>query len=168
MKHSDKAFSIISRSPEETRAWGELIARELEAGDIIGLSGELGAGKTVMIQGICRGLAVEERVTSSSFVLMRILQGTRPVYHFDLYRLDTIDELEGLGFEEYLFSDGISLIEWSEKLGSAIGDEYLQITIDFDEALESGRKIRLLARGKRFQEKLDEISRQRPPLRAEN
>ena len=129
MREKESAFiTFISKSPEETMLLGELLATALKGGDIISLTGELGAGKTVLIKGICKSLGVKENVSSSSFVLMRVLSGTLPVYHFDLYRLNDEEELRELGCDEYLFSDGISLIEWAEKLGGYLNGECLRLT----------------------------------------
>ena len=158
-------FKITTNSAEETENFGKMIATLLRGGDIISFGGDLGVGKTCMIRGIAQGLGVKSNVTSSSFVLMRVLQGRLPVYHFDLYRLSSEDELYDIGYDEFLFSNGVSLIEWSDRLGSLIGDSYLQIDIeyDFDDSREDGgvyrRIITLTPHGERFQKFLEELKK---------
>ncbi|CAI2718470.1 tRNA (adenosine(37)-N6)-threonylcarbamoyltransferase complex ATPase subunit type 1 TsaE [Nitrospina watsonii] len=107
-----------SHSPEDTQKLGERIGQLLQTGDIVLLSGDLGAGKTTLIQGIASGLKVQsnEYVRSPSFTLINEYKGRLPIYHIDLYRLDSIAEMEELGLEDYLFGQGVSLIEWGEKL----------------------------------------------------
>lgn len=157
MEKEDFALIYLSQSPDETILLGKSIASELKNGDIVALKGELGAGKTVLIKGICNYLQVKENVTSSSFVLLRLLSGKYSVYHFDLYRLNSPDEIYDLGYEEFLFSDGISLIEWAEKIEKYIGEEYLQITLEYIPHKEFYRKILFSPKGHRFQKLMKEI-----------
>ncbi len=107
-----------TRSASDTLTLGEKIGRHLEAGDIVFLFGDLGAGKTTLTQGIARGLGVakEEYVRSPTFTLVNQYQGKVPVYHIDLYRIASSHELEDLGLEEVFSSEGISIVEWAEKL----------------------------------------------------
>jgi len=158
MKERDRTLTFLSYCPEETVILGESIASGLKGGDIIALSGELGAGKTVLIKGICKTLKVKENVSSSSFVLFRSLSGIYPVYHFDLYRLNTDEELQDLACEEYLFSEGISLIEWAEKLEEHLGGDYLAIILEYLPEEKDSRKITLLPEGERFRKLLEEIT----------
>jgi len=113
----DKPFSIETYSPEETVVLGAKVAELLSPGDIIALYGDLGAGKTTLVRGIARGLGVGEQVqiTSPTFVLMNVYPGRMPVYHFDLYRLSGAADLYDLGFEDYFYGKGVSIIEWAEK-----------------------------------------------------
>lgn len=104
-------------SPEETRNVGEEIAKGLSPGDLLGLFGDVGSGKTVLAQGICRGLGVEEQVTSPSFVMVQEYEGRLKVYHMDLYRIEDFRELEEIGYEDYFYGDGICLVEWPERAG---------------------------------------------------
>jgi tRNA threonylcarbamoyladenosine biosynthesis protein TsaE len=140
MKKGRKTLSLLSRSPDETALLGEMLADALRGGDIVGLSGELGAGKTVLVKGVCKALEVRERVTSSTFVLLRLLSGRLPVYHFDLYRLNCAEELRDLGYEEFMFGDGVSLIEWPEKLDMP-PEHYLHITLEYVPEQENHRRI---------------------------
>ncbi len=118
---------IVSKSVKETLSLGKFIAKHLQAGDIICLKGNLGSGKTVLTKGIAEGLGISKaKVTSSSFILIRVhLEGKIPLFHFDLYRLKSSEEIARLGFEEYLYADGVSVIEWAEKLGCLLPKEYL-------------------------------------------
>jgi tRNA threonylcarbamoyladenosine biosynthesis protein TsaE len=107
-----------THSANESLILGEKIGRHLEAGDIVFLFGDLGAGKTTLTQGIARGLDVprEEYVRSPTFTLVNQYKGKIPVYHIDLYRIASSHELEDLGLEEVFSGDGISIVEWAEKL----------------------------------------------------
>ncbi len=141
---------ICSHSPEDTGCIGKTLARFLAGGDIVLLYGELGAGKTTLIQGICEALQVRERVTSSSFVLLRLLNGTMPIYHFDLYRVSSVHELDDIGYEEFLFSNGISLIEWPERISAFVGDTWLSISLEYVDDNPDKRRITFLPAGERF------------------
>ena len=108
-----------THSHEESLALGEHLGQWLKVGDIVLLFGDLGSGKTTLTQGLCRGLGLpqNEYVRSPSFTLVNEYQGAIPIYHIDLYRLDTIQEIEALGLEEILFAgNGVSIVEWAEKL----------------------------------------------------
>ncbi|HIE04859.1 MAG TPA: tRNA (adenosine(37)-N6)-threonylcarbamoyltransferase complex ATPase subunit type 1 TsaE [Candidatus Latescibacteria bacterium] len=103
--------------PEETREVGEEIAEGLSPGDLLGLFGDIGSGKTVLAQGICKGLGVKESVTSPSFVIVQEYRGKFKVYHMDLYRIEDFRELEEIGYEDYFYGDGVCLVEWPERAG---------------------------------------------------
>lgn len=107
----------ISRSPEETLALGEELGRKAGPGLVVGLIGDLGAGKTQLIKGVARGLGVQGRVHSPTFTLVNHYAGGRmPCYHLDLYRLETVPEIASAGLEEYFTqTDGVSLIEWFDR-----------------------------------------------------
>lgn len=124
---------MISRSPEETLRIGRIIGEQLLAGDIVALTGELGAGKTCLTQGIARGLGVPEQyfITSPTFTLINEYPGRLPLYHFDLYRLQGGMDMEGLGCEEYLFGKGVSVIEWAEKARDILPDESISISLTY-------------------------------------
>lgn len=123
---------IITRSPEETAALGERLARELGAGACVALVGELGAGKTTFVKGLARGLEIpEEEVLSPSFVLIREYRGGRlPLFHIDAYRISKPEELQEIGLEEYLLSDGITVIEWADRVPQAIPRGCLEIKLE--------------------------------------
>ncbi len=107
---------IISRSEEETVKAGEEFAHLLERGSMVALYGDLGAGKTQFVKGVCRAFKVTEVVNSPTFTIVNEYHGTIPIFHIDLYRMKSMDEILGIGFDEYLESDGICLVEWAEKL----------------------------------------------------
>jgi tRNA threonylcarbamoyladenosine biosynthesis protein TsaE len=136
------ARAVVSRSPEETQAIGERLGARLVAGSVVACTGELGAGKTCFLQGLARGLGVTGDVTSPTFVLVNHYRGRLPVYHLDAYRTGSLTELVDLGLEEMLHGDGVTVIEWADKLRpllpartihvhlSGLGDEPREIRID--------------------------------------
>src|SRR5438105_150955 len=106
----------ISHSPAETEALGEAWGRDAQRGLVIALSGDLGAGKTQLVKGVARGLGIRERVHSPTFTLVNVYSGGRlPLFHLDLYRLETREQMLGAGLEEYLRPEGVAVIEWAEK-----------------------------------------------------
>jgi tRNA threonylcarbamoyladenosine biosynthesis protein TsaE len=112
---SEGEGEFISASAEETRRIGVQIASELKPGDCLLLVGELGAGKTTLVQGLAQGLGIRERVRSPTFILMHEYHGRIPLYHFDAYRIKNLDELREIGFEDAVRSEGVTVIEWGEK-----------------------------------------------------
>jgi len=150
-------MQIISRSYRETIKIGKAIAAHLKPQDIIALSGELGSGKTILAKGIASGLKMPSfEVTSSSFVIIRQhLKGKIPFYHFDLYRLKDLQDIPGLGYEEYFYGEGVSVIEWPEKLGCFLPKECLRVKLTY--LAESRRRLKFTAKGKRYKELLKDI-----------
>jgi tRNA threonylcarbamoyladenosine biosynthesis protein TsaE len=109
--------TFTSHSPAETEAFGEQLGRQASAGLVIGLCGDLGAGKTSLVRGLARGLAITSRVHSPTFTLVNEYAGGRlKLFHLDLYRLETPDQLRSAGVDEFLASDGVTVIEWAERL----------------------------------------------------
>lgn len=107
---------IISHSARETEEFGAQFACELKSGDVVALEGQLGSGKTHLVKGIARGLGITTEVTSPTFTLLHEYEGGRlPLYHFDFYRLRNEEELPALGFDEYVFGRGITVIEWADR-----------------------------------------------------
>ncbi|MDD5491503.1 MAG: tRNA (adenosine(37)-N6)-threonylcarbamoyltransferase complex ATPase subunit type 1 TsaE [bacterium] len=121
--------TIITKSAAATQRFGRKLSRQLRPGDLVCLSGGLGAGKTCLIQGIARGLQVKDYVNSPTFKIINEYAGKIPVYHFDLYRLDGLTDLHGLGYEEYFYGQGVSLVEWAEKIIPFLPKQYLQVEI---------------------------------------
>jgi tRNA threonylcarbamoyladenosine biosynthesis protein TsaE len=148
-------LEFTSHSPEETQKLGKRLGELALSGDIFLLSGKLGAGKTCLTQGIARGLGITESVLSPSFVLVRELKGRLPLYHADLYRLDNIEEISELGLDEYLFGKGLTVIEWANKGLTILPEEHLLVEIDYLE--DDERRIKLTAKGKRYQELMDKL-----------
>jgi tRNA threonylcarbamoyladenosine biosynthesis protein TsaE len=135
-----------SHSPAETRAFGERLARGLRAGDVVLLRGELGAGKSELARGIARGLGVTGYVTSPSFTILQVHAGGRlPLYHFDWYRLSDVEELYELSLDEYLYGDGVAVVEWPDRAPEAIPQRHLAITLEASG--ESGRRLTLMPVG---------------------
>ena len=121
-------------SPEQTKEFGRSLANDLKPGSVVALMGPLGSGKTVLIQGICSGLGVERMVTSPTFVIINEYPGKWHnsliwVYHFDLYRLENVEEFINLGYEEYFYSKGITLIEWAEKVKEFLPKKRIEIAL---------------------------------------
>ena len=142
---------LKSHSTEETMEFGASLAVHLMPGDIILLTGDLGAGKTTFTKGIAKGLSVEQTVTSPSFTIMNQYQGNLPLYHFDLYRIDDPDEFLELGLEEFLFGEGISVIEWSEKLPE-LPSEFLKAALTLDSKELDNRNLKLIPIGNRYKD----------------
>jgi tRNA threonylcarbamoyladenosine biosynthesis protein TsaE len=120
---------VVSRAPEETAAAGERLAATLGPGDVVALSGELGAGKTCFVQGIVRGLGATAHATSPTFVLVNQYRGRLPVYHVDAYRTRSVAELLDLGLEEMLDGEGVTLVEWAERLESVLPPRAVRVSI---------------------------------------
>ena len=112
----------VSNSPAETEALGEWLADRLEPGAVIAFTGDLGAGKTAFTRGLARGLGVTERVTSPTFTIVNEYEGRLPLFHFDMYRLGSSEELFDIGWEDYLARGGICAVEWSENIDDALED----------------------------------------------
>lgn len=134
-----------SNSIDETIAIGKQFAEELKQGDIVCLNGNLGAGKTHFVKGVASFFGVNEaEVNSPTFTLINEYSGTLPIYHFDCYRLKNEQEALEIGAEEYLFGEGVSLIEWPERINSLLPDE--TIKVELNHAGDSKRIIRILER----------------------
>ena len=120
----------VTNSPAETEALGESLAGQLEPGTVIAFTGDLGAGKTAFVRGLARGLGVRERVTSPTFTIVNEYEGGRlPLFHFDMYRLGSADELFDIGWEDYLARGGICAVEWSENVSDALANDCLRVVI---------------------------------------
>jgi tRNA threonylcarbamoyladenosine biosynthesis protein TsaE len=121
---------IEGHGVEETVEFGERLAHQLRPGDVIALSGDLGAGKTVLIKGIARGLGITQDVTSPTFTLVHEYTGGRlPLFHVDLYRLDNVEQALAIGIEDYLGGPGVTAIEWAEKIESLLPAHCTRIRI---------------------------------------
>lgn len=148
---------LYSKSPSETIRLGKQIGRLLNRGDVVALVGELGAGKTQFIKGLSQGAGVARPayVSSPSFTLINEYKGKMPFYHIDLYRLGGEREAEELGLEEFFQGEGITAIEWSDRIPSLLPDEYLRVQIYYTG--KQTRSIELIAKGKRYEELLNRL-----------
>jgi tRNA threonylcarbamoyladenosine biosynthesis protein TsaE len=150
--------TVTSKSAAETRRWGRRLGKLMTGGEIIGLAGEFGAGKTVFVRGFAQGLGVgrDAWVRSPSFTLINEYLGRLPLYHIDLYRVSTPGELESLNLRDYLYGDGVAIVEWFDRLPAAEVNEYLRIEIAVGEG--SIRELTLSARGEPYKNIVDRLS----------
>ena len=149
-------MKYTTKSVTETLNLGKLIAKNLKPGDIICLFGQLGSGKTVLTKGIAQGLKIKRsKVISPSFVLIRHYRGRLNLYHFDLYRLEDLGDILGLGYEEYLYDRGVSVIEWADRLKSLLPQEYLKVSLSVKN--NSTRLLEFGAKGSRYNELIKKI-----------
>ena len=136
-----KEAMIETFSPEETHALGKKIGQQAKPGDVYTLIGDLGVGKTVFTQGFAKGLGVEEHVNSPTFTIVQEYEdGRMPFYHFDVYRIGDIEEMDEIGFEEYIAGEGVCLIEWANLIEEILPEERTEILIEKD--LEQGFDFR--------------------------
>ena len=135
---------LTTRSAEETIKLGEKIAGRLKPGDMVALCGDLGAGKTTFVKGIAKGLGVHDYkyVNSPSFVLVREYKGRIPLFHFDIYRLEHLKDIEDIGYEDYLARKGVVVIEWSSKMKRILPDRHLEVTLKIKSADERAINIK--------------------------
>lgn len=128
---------IETNSPEETFRTGKELGEKAVPGQVFTLTGDLGVGKTVFTQGLAKGLGIEEPVNSPTFTIVQVYDGGRlPFYHFDVYRIGDVEEMDEVGFEDYVMGDGVSLIEWANLIGEILPEKRTDILIEKD--LERG------------------------------
>lgn len=128
---------LESKSPEDTFQIGMRLGKLAEAGEVYTLTGDLGVGKTVFTQGFAKGLGIDESVNSPTFTILQIYEGGRlPLYHFDVYRIGSVEEMEETGYEEYIMGDGVSLIEWADLIEEILPRKRTRVLIEKD--LEQG------------------------------
>ena len=122
---------VESFSPEETLALGIRLAKEAKPGQVYTLIGDLGVGKTVLTQGIAQGLEIEEPICSPTFTIVQEYHsGRMPFYHFDVYRIGDVEEMDEIGFDDYVYGDGLTMIEWANLIEEILPREYTRITIE--------------------------------------
>jgi tRNA threonylcarbamoyladenosine biosynthesis protein TsaE len=148
---------ITLRGLKETEEFGKRLGSLLKSGDIVSLMGDLGAGKTTLTKSIGKGLGVEDYITSPTFTLINEYKGKYWVYHFDVYRLEDINELDDLGFEEYFYSDGVSIIEWGDRIEKFLPQERINIKIEKGKELDD-RIVTIYGKGKRLEELVKELN----------
>ncbi len=128
-----KAMTTETNSSGETFALGEELGRKAEPGQIYTLTGDLGTGKTVFAQGFARGMGIKEYVNSPTFTILQVYEdGRLPLYHFDVYRIEEPEEMEEIGYEDYFFGDGVTLIEWADIISELIPENAIRIGISKD------------------------------------
>ena len=120
-------------SPEETEALGKKLGREAKPGEVYTLVGDLGVGKTVFTQGIAKGLEITEPINSPTFTIVQVYEeGRMPFYHFDVYRIGDVEEMEEIGYEDYFYGEGLTMIEWANLIEELLPEHYREICIEKD------------------------------------
>jgi tRNA threonylcarbamoyladenosine biosynthesis protein TsaE len=147
--------TIICNNLEDTERFGLALGRLLKPSDVICLNGDLGAGKTTLTKSIGKGMGIEDYITSPTFNIINEYYSDINLYHFDTYRLENIEDVEYLGFDEYFYGDGVCIIEWADRIKDLLPDEYLEINIKRID--EEKRQIELIAFGDRPAQILEEI-----------
>ena len=156
---SAKQQKIVSKSPAQTVRLGARLGKALKRGDIICLFGELGTGKTTLIKGIAKGMGLRwSAVNSPTFVLMNIYEGRLPLFHFDFYRLDSMREISAIGYDEFLYDDGVAVIEWADRLENDLPEEYLRVELRHKNLNE--RIVQFSARGPRYDKIVHQVQKQ--------
>jgi tRNA threonylcarbamoyladenosine biosynthesis protein TsaE len=155
---TSRKLEIISPTPQETERIGSLLGNMVRGGDVIALSGELGAGKTTLVRGLAQGMGFNsEEVVSPSFTLVNEYEGPLPLFHIDLYRLEDERELSEIGYEEYISAVGVAVIEWADRVPHAVPKESLWITLRYRDA--ERREIVMQAQGDRYEKMIEELRR---------
>ena len=127
----DGSMVIETYSPRETFALGEKLGENAKAGQVYTLCGDLGVGKTVFTQGVARGLGIDEPVNSPTFTIVQIYEeGRMPFYHFDVYRIGDVSEMDEIGYEDYFYGEGICLIEWANLISEIIPEDAISVRIE--------------------------------------
>ena len=148
MNDTNTGRVIETNSPEETLKLGEELGRAAKPGDVYTLVGDLGVGKTVLTQGIAQGLSIDEPICSPTFTIVQVYEeGRMPFYHFDVYRIGDIEEMDEIGYEDYFYGEGLTMIEWANLIEEILPEHRKEITIEKN--LEKGfyyRKITILDR----------------------
>src|SRR5436190_1172667 len=154
---------LFTRSAEQTRAVGEALASSLRSGDVVSLTGDLGAGKTTLVQGAARGLGVGDRVLSPTFTLVREYQGDVPIHHMDIYRLDRVQDVLDLGFEEMIDADGVVFVEWGDAIEGLLPEDHLQVELSIAEDGEA-RRIAVTGSGRGWESRWSRVEQSLRPF----
>lgn len=134
-------IKYISESYEDTQRIASEFAKTLKSGDVICMYGDLGAGKTAFVQGLAKGLGIDEHITSPTFTIVNEYMGDKPLYHFDVYRIADSDEMYEIGYEEYISGDGISVIEWPQLIEDILPEHRYDIEISKDYSKSENYRI---------------------------
>jgi len=148
--------TIVLKGLRDTEKFGERLGNILKGGDVLSLTGDLGAGKTTLTKSIGKGLGVEEYITSPTFALINEYNGRVKVYHFDVYRLDNVDDLYDLGFEDYFYSDGVTIVEWGDRISELLPEETIHIHIEKGKELDE-RIVTISGEGERYSQIVKEL-----------
>lgn len=155
-------LKYLTQSTEETSKIGEQLGKLVDIGNIICLSGDLGAGKTAFTKGLAKGLGVGDYVTSPTYTIINEYEGRLPLYHFDVYRLNDVEEMYELGYEEYFFGDGVVVLEWADIVKEIIPKERLWITI-LNSKGDDSREIIMEATGEAYDKILKGMGQNEDP-----
>jgi tRNA threonylcarbamoyladenosine biosynthesis protein TsaE len=150
------SIQLRTRAAEETQALGEAIGDLLDPGDVVSLTGDLGAGKTTWVQGAARALGVRGPVVSPTFTLIREYRGIHPVYHMDVYRLDRVQDVLDLGFEEMLDREAVVFVEWGDAIEGLLPDGHLQVELALEDANDS-RRVTVTGQGRAWDMRWDRL-----------
>lgn len=149
-----KEYTVISRSLEQTHQLGKKLGKHAKENMVFLLDGDLGAGKTALTQGIAKGLGITRTITSPTFTIQKIYHGNMDLYHIDAYRLEGAQQ--DLGFDEFFYDDGLTVIEWAEFVPYLIPDTYLTVSVTLDE--NGNRRFVMTANGSEYEKLLEEIA----------
>jgi tRNA threonylcarbamoyladenosine biosynthesis protein TsaE len=149
-------IDAVTKSADDTRELGAALASVVTSGDVVLLAGDLGAGKTTLTQGLARGLGVEERVTSPTFILMRPYEGRVPLVHVDAYRLEHLQEVIDLGLAEMLDDGALAVIEWGDVVAPVLPPDFLEVRLGYRES-DDEREVHLRVAGPRWSARLAAI-----------
>ncbi|MDD5005282.1 MAG: tRNA (adenosine(37)-N6)-threonylcarbamoyltransferase complex ATPase subunit type 1 TsaE [Candidatus Omnitrophica bacterium] len=161
-----RKLSFYSHSSDETIDFAKNISSFLKQGDVVGLFGELGSGKTTFVKGLAKGLGLKAKINSPSFVILKIYTFIKnrslqkkiiPLFHFDLYRLNSLKELESIGYEDFIYDTGVCVIEWADRANSLLPKDYLKIRIQIKG--KDSRSIILAGYGLRYGSLVNRIKR---------
>lgn len=145
---------IYLKNEEETGEVGYRLGQLLNKGDVVCLIGDLGAGKTTITKSIAKALEVDDYITSPTFTIVNEYDGKYPLYHFDVYRISSSEDMHEIGFEEYLYGDGICIIEWANLIEDILPDEYINIELNYK---DEGREMIITTYGKHYENIVKEI-----------
>ena len=148
--------NIYLEDENKTKEIGYKLGQLLQPGSVICLIGDLGAGKTTMTQSLAKALEVEDYITSPTFTIVNEYEGRMPLYHFDVYRIGSSEEMYDIGFDEYIDGEGVCIIEWANLIEDILPDEYLYIEMNYK---ETGREMILTPKGEKYEEIVKELSK---------
>lgn len=160
--HTRSVYTTITHSPEDTIRLGQRIGALLEPGDVIAIFGSLGSGKTTLVKGIGLGLGMKDsrEVRSASFLIIAEYKARIPIYHFDAYRLEGPGDMYNLGCDEFFWGDGVSIVEWADRVEGSLPEEYLKVSLSIE--APSSRSVEVSSHGKRYERVIRELEGKGP------